>query len=141
MTNVGIASAIAQAQKERADKLDITAEKVLREWAIIAFSDLQSYIEINDDTGAIRAKGFDEMPENASRALESITENRTIHEDAKGEQSIINEKVTFKVHNKAAALEALSKHLGLFENDKASLFPPNMRWVFVYADEDKPRAK
>jgi phage terminase small subunit len=141
LTNVGIAAAIAKLQKERADKLEITAEKVLREWAILAFSDLQNYIEINNDTGAIRVKDFKEMPENASRALESITEIRTVREDAKGEDSIINERVTFKMHNKPAALEALSKHLGLFEKDKAPLFPANMKWVWVYADEEKPKGK
>ncbi|MBE3131295.1 MAG: hypothetical protein IMZ54_11370, partial [Acidobacteria bacterium] len=81
---------------------------------ILGRSDLQNYIEINDDTGAIRAKGFAEMPPGASRALEMIREDRMIREDSKGKDSIINEKVTFKLHSKINALELLGKHQGLF---------------------------
>jgi phage terminase small subunit len=136
-----VAAAITKAQQKRAKRLEITADRVLQEIAILAFSDLKDYIEINDDTGAVRAKGFDQMPLNASRALESITENRTVREDAKGEDSIINEKVTFKLHSKTAALESLCKHLGLFEKDKAPLFPANMKWVFVYDDKEKKQGQ
>jgi phage terminase small subunit len=114
LSNVRVAAAIARAQKKREKRTEITQDRVLRELAICGFSDLKNYIEINDDTGAIRAKGFGEMPEGTSRALESITENRTVREDAKGEDSIINEKVTFKMHSKLTALEMIGKHLGMF---------------------------
>jgi len=114
LTNVRIAAAIARAQKKREKRTEITQDKVLRELAIVGFSDLKNYIEINEDTGAIRAKGFREMPEEASRALESIREDRMIREDAKGKDSIINEKVTFKLHSKLTALELIGKHLGMF---------------------------
>lgn len=118
LTKPNIRKAIAAAIEKRSLRTQITADRVLQELAIIAFSDIQNYIEINDDTGAIRAKGFDEknMPKNASRALESITENRTIHEDAKGEDSIINEKVTFKLWSKTEALKLAMQHLGMLPN-------------------------
>jgi phage terminase small subunit len=139
LKNVEIKKAIDAAMRKREEKTEITAARVLQEIAILAFSDLKDYIEINDDTGAVRAKGFDQMPPNASRALESITENRTVREDAKGEDSIINEKVTFKLHSKTAALEALCKHLGLFEKDNRQQFPANLTFRFVYAEPKKEK--
>jgi phage terminase small subunit len=114
LSNVNIQKAIQAALKKREKRTEITQDRVLKELAIVGFSDLKNYIEINDDTGAIRAKGFGEMPEGASRALESIREDRMVREDAKGEDSIINEKVTFKLHSKLNALELIGKHLGMF---------------------------
>jgi phage terminase small subunit len=114
LVNVGVQRAIAAAMKAREARTEITQDRVLQELAIVGFSDLANYIDINEDTGSIRAKGFDEMPKNSSRALESITENRTVREDAKGEDSIINEKVTFRMHSKIEALKLLGNHLGMF---------------------------
>jgi phage terminase small subunit len=59
LANVRVRNAIARAQKKREERTEITQNRVLRELAIIGFSDLRNHIEINDDTGAIRAKGFD----------------------------------------------------------------------------------
>jgi phage terminase small subunit len=94
--NVGIASAVAHAQEKRSERLEITLDKWLRELAVIGFSDLANYIEIYEG-GLIIAKEFAEMPENSSRALESIEENRTIKESSDGSDSnIINSKIRFK---------------------------------------------
>jgi phage terminase small subunit len=115
LANISVAAAIAKAMKKREEKTGITQTRVLEELAIIGFSDLKNHLEINEDTGAIRAKSFEEMPGNSSRALEMIREDRMIREDSKGEDSIINEKVTFKLHSKIPALELLGKHLGMFK--------------------------
>jgi phage terminase small subunit len=116
LTKLNIKRAIRAAMRKREKRLEITADKWLRELAIIGFSDLKDYLDINEDTGAIRSKGFNEMPEGASRALESIKEDRMIREDAKGNDSIINEKVTFKLHDKLGALEKIGKHLGFLKD-------------------------
>jgi phage terminase small subunit len=115
LTKLYIKKAVETAMKEREKRTQITADEVLKELRILLHSDIRDYIEINEDTGAIRAKGFDEMPPDASRALEAITENRTVREDAKGEQSIVNEKVTFKLHSKTKALELAMMHLGMLK--------------------------
>ena len=113
LSNVNIQKKIQELQEARSQRTQITADRVLEELAIIAFSDLRNYITIGKDTGAIQAKGFEDMPPNSSRALEAITENRTIHEDEKGKDSIVNEKITFKLHSKTKALELAMQHLGL----------------------------
>lgn len=113
-----IHNAVARLQKKRSDKLEITVDKWLRELAIVGFSDLQHYIDICPDSGAIRAKAFKEMPDDASRALESIQEDRVVREDAKGEQSIINDKIKFKLHSKIEALKVIGQHLGFIGNKR-----------------------
>ncbi|MBE3109338.1 MAG: terminase small subunit [Acidobacteria bacterium] len=114
LSNVRVAAAIAKAMEKKTGALVMTRQEILEELSILGRSDLQNYVEINDDTGAIRAKGFAEMPPGTSRALEMIREDRMIREDSKGKDSIINEKVTFKLHSKINALELLGKHQGLF---------------------------
>lgn len=108
-----VAEAILKAQQKRGLKTEITQERILFELAIIAFSNMPDYLTIDEDTGAVHCKGFDSMPENASRAIESVKENRSITEDAKGERSIVFEKFEFKLHSKIKALELLMQHLGM----------------------------
>jgi phage terminase small subunit len=113
--NVGVAAAIADGQKKLSDKTGITQQRILDELAIVAFSDIQNYVLIDNDTGAIRAKGFEEMPEGASRALQAIDEHRAIKEDADGNKVTVYDKVNFRMHDKLKALDLLGKHLGMFK--------------------------
>lgn len=121
MANANIQKKIQALQKERSERLEITADEWLRELWLIGRSDLADYIEINNDTGAIRAKGFEEMPKDKSRAIESIQEDRMIREDSKGKDSIINEKVKFKLHSKIDALKLIGQHLGFLKDPKIEL--------------------
>ncbi|MCJ7587525.1 MAG: terminase small subunit [Candidatus Aminicenantes bacterium] len=115
LRNVKVADAIATAQAKRSERLEITADMWLRELWLIGRSDLKNYMDIDPDTGAIRAKGFEEMPEGTSRALEAIKENRVIKEDADGNKSTVYDKVEFKLHSKNQALEMIGKALGFLK--------------------------
>ncbi|MHB8053627.1 MAG: terminase small subunit [Candidatus Aminicenantales bacterium] len=143
LTKVDIQQAVKGLVDKRGERLEITADKWLRELAIIGFSDIKNHINI-DDYGCIVAKTFEEMPENSSRALEVCEEVRTIKETPgdekhKGETTILNSRIKFKMHSKIAALELIGKHLG-FLKDQPVAFPENVTFRFVYADE-KPKAK
>jgi len=118
LKNVEIQKRIAELQQERAEKTEVTQNMVIKELAIIAFSDLKDYIEVIEDTGAIRAKSFEEMPEGKSRALQSIKEDRVIKESADGKQVTVYDKINFRLHDKIKALELLGKHLGMFTDIK-----------------------
>lgn len=78
LTNVDIAAAISEAQKTIAERVGITLERWLNELSLIFFADMQNYVDVDTDTGAARAKGYDEMPEGASRVIHTIEENRSI---------------------------------------------------------------
>lgn len=122
LKNVKVAAVISRAQKKREKRLEITADEWVRELWIVGRSDLKNYITIDKDTGAIKAKGFEDMPEGTSRALEAIEENRTIRESADGKESnVVNDKVKFKMHCKIPALELIGKHLGFFKDPKLEL--------------------
>jgi phage terminase small subunit len=122
LTKVNVQLAVTEGQQALAAKTGITQERVLEELAIIAFSDIKNYLDVDQDTGAIRAKSFDDatMPENASRAVQSMTETRVIKEvkgtkDAADTEMILSANATFKMHDKLKALELLGKHLGMFK--------------------------
>ena len=110
-----VSEAIVKAQAGLSDKNGDLVQKIIDELKIIAFSDIANHTRIDPDTGAICAKGFDEMPPGASRALQSIDENRAIKEDADGNKVTVYDKVNFRMWDKLKAIDLLGKHLGMFK--------------------------
>jgi len=112
-SNVKIQARIAELKAERNKRTHVTQDRVVKELAMLGFSDLQNYITIDKLTGAIQAKGFEDMPPGESRALKAIKEDRAIKEDANGKGVTVYDKVSFTMHDKIRALEILAKHLGM----------------------------
>jgi phage terminase small subunit len=115
LQKTSVSEAIAKAQAKLSDKNDDLVQRLIDELKIIAFSDIANHTRIDPDTGAICAKGFDEMPPGASRALQSIDENRAIKEDADGNKVTVYDKVNFRMWDKLKAIDLLGKHLGMFK--------------------------
>jgi phage terminase small subunit len=123
LTNVDIFSEIRAAKKKREEETDITAEMVLRDIALIAFSDIRDYVEIQGD-GSVRAKTWDEMPEGASRAVKEVKEIRRIMGRGEDGKEIVFEcRLGYKLHDKLKALELLGNHLGMWKDRSEVLFP------------------
>jgi phage terminase small subunit len=101
MMNDDIAGAIFEAQQARARRTDITADRVVQELAVIAFSDLGEVFD--NESGTLRMRRFSEMSEHVRRALESVREQPT-------EKGVI---LSVKLHSKVAALKMLADHLGM----------------------------
>lgn len=120
LTKPDIQEQIQKEVKAREYRTEISADRVLQEYALLGFSDIQHYIEIGED-GQVTTKRFDEMPEHASRAIESISEDRIIRENPDGTQIIVHDKYKFKMHSKTHALEKLFKHLGLAAEERFRL--------------------
>lgn len=99
---------------ERSERTAIRQDRVLEELAMIGFSDIRNYIDIDRDTGAIRAKGFEDIPEGESRVIKSIKEDRVIKEDADGKKTTVYDKVKFELWDKPKALEMIGRHLAMF---------------------------
>lgn len=113
LANVSVKARIAELKAERNERTRVTQDRVVKELAMLGFSDLANYISIDPLTGTIQAKGFEEMPANESRALKSIKEDRAIKEDANGKGVTVYDKVSFTMHDKIRALEILARHLGM----------------------------
>ena len=113
LTDVRVQARIAELKAERNERTRVTQDRVVKELAMLGFSDLQNYITIDPLTGAIQAKGFEDMPAGESRALKSIKEDRAIKEDADGKGVTVYDKVSFTMHDKVRVLEILARHLGM----------------------------
>jgi phage terminase small subunit len=100
-----IRSKIEELQKAFSKKLDITAERVLLEYARMAFVDPKDFY---DEKGELLK--VPDMPEDARRALSSFD----VHIDfMEGVETGETKKVKWE---KKAALDSLAKHLGLFKD-------------------------
>lgn len=113
---------IAALVKKRAEKLDLSADKVLRELARLAFSNFKDYLDIGPDGSARvnlsrvnRAKGA---------AIQEVTVEDYAERTGKtahGKPSYETVKrVKLKLHDKGQNLERLGRHLKLF-TDKVEL--------------------
>jgi phage terminase small subunit len=104
-----IQEAIQKAKEARAKRTEITADRVLREIARIAFSDLG---QIMDFTGEqVKLRPAKDIASSARRAISSVKVKR--HFEGVGEDAREVEVTEFKLWSKEAALEKLCKHLGL----------------------------
>jgi len=86
-----------QAQKAAA----VTIERVVAEYAKLAFSDMGTYVKYNKNGVTLIAS--DDLPQGAMVAIQEVSETLT--------QS--SRTVRFKLHDKKGALDALAKFLGM----------------------------
>lgn len=104
--------AIEQKKAELAQKADIKAERILRETAIIAFSNISDYLQVDED-GEVFLRGFEGIDKRLLAAIESIKVNTTTNKD----DSRTYTTTQFKLCSKLTALDQLNKHLGLYKED------------------------
>lgn len=115
-----ISAAIAEKVKQRCNKLEITAERVLQELALIGFSNMQDYMRAGPDGDPYL--DFSNLTREQAAALAEVTvEDFT---DGRGEDARDVRRVKFKLADKRAALVDLGKHLKLF-TDKVEQSGPN----------------
>jgi len=105
----------------------ITKERILAEYARIAFADIGEVVEFKD--GRVKVKPFEEMGEDARRGVSSIQE--TV-----GEKS-----TTIKItqHDKMKALEMLAKHEGLVDEDRNDETPAEIAIKAIAAAQEMAR--
>jgi phage terminase small subunit len=95
-------------QRRMRRQTGVNGERVIRELARIAFSDIGDVLDFSRP-GRVTIRSV--IPADARRALASVKVKRL---PATAGQPAA-ELVEFKLHNKLAALEKLGRHLGLFE--------------------------
>lgn len=104
LSNPKLATALRKAQAKLAQRAEITADRIIKELATIAFSDIG---EAFDDEGCLITPK--EMPESIRRALAGVDVVTFAPKDAPVEYTH-----KLKIADKQRALELLGKHLGLF---------------------------
>lgn len=126
-----VASAIEAAMKIRADRTDITADRVLKELAKIGFADIRKAIRwhshlINEEdnpdggdvaviktivTNQVEIIASEDIDDDTAAAISEISQNTT-------------GGIKLKLHDKRAALVDIGKHLGMF-TDKVEVTGKN----------------
>ena len=104
-----IAEAVQGAMAKREERTEITQDRVLKEYAKLAFLDPRRFY---DDDGQLLQ--VHELPEDVAAALSSM---EVVTERA-GELELAVRKIKFS--DKKAALDSIARHLGMFK-DKTEL--------------------
>lgn len=102
--STAVAELIKKLRTERLEKLGVTSDRVLREWALIAFSNLQDIV-YEDENGNSQVN-LKNLPRHVASALAEIN-----IETSNGKTTV--KKTKIRLHDKMNALDKLSKHLGI----------------------------
>jgi phage terminase small subunit len=111
-----IAEYIQQLMDERANRTQITADRVLQEYAKIGFSNITDYLKVEERIGLT-----DDGPQ--TYKVVDIFETDRIDRsklDAVAEIKQTKEGIALKLHDKKGALDSIARHLGMF-NDKTTV--------------------
>lgn len=108
-----IRDAIDEIRKEAAMRLDISDIRVLREYAKLGFANMDDY-SVLLPTGE-RVPDLSRCTRDQMAAVAELTVDEYV--EGRGEDKRTVKRIKFKLHSKVQALDALAKHLGLFQKD------------------------
>jgi len=116
-----IEAAIQEARNKTAEKLEINRERLLKEYALMGFARSGDYLTINSDGEPfidLSGCSQEQLAAISETQVESYVEHDPESEDPKGTRVV--KKVKVKFHDKKAALDSISRILGIFE-DKSTV--------------------
>jgi phage terminase small subunit len=95
---------------ERAARLHVTQDKVVEEYAKLAFANMADYMQTTPDGDP----HFDlsRLDRDQKAALSEVTIEDYV--DGRGRDAREVKRIKFKLHDKKAALDSLGRHLGMF---------------------------
>lgn len=91
---------------ERASRLEVSADDVLREFHAIGMSNIKDFVN-----GDFEVRNLDEVDFVKAKAIKSI--KKTVTESEYGSKTVIE----FQLHDKINGLNGIGKHIGFFEKD------------------------
>lgn len=103
LTKINIQERVAELQAERAERTEITQDRVLKEFACLGFSNIKRYVD-KTAKGFMQFKDIDEISEEDARAIEAIKVNYD------------KNTIEFKLHSKTKTLEMIGRHLSMFSD-------------------------
>lgn len=101
-----IRARIEEIRAEHAARHSVTVDRIIEEYAAAAFLDPRALVTWKKDGDVIKAdiKASDEIEDKTARAISEVIVTKS-------------GAVKFKMHDKMAALQALGRHLGMFQAD------------------------
>lgn len=129
LTNANIQTQIAKLSQKRNDKLDLSAEKIGREYKRIGFFDVRKLYDENGNLTPIHL-----LDDETAAAVCSVD-----YDEIYSNKENIGKTTKIKTNSKISALEALSKHIGFFKEDNEQqnklLLKNNINSLFPDEDE------
>lgn len=110
-----IRAACDAACAEMMDRVKVDAERILNEYALLAFSDIVEYLQLHDDGLAVL--DWSELPPGASKVIQEITQEEYV--EGKGHRAKRVRKTKFKLYDKTKALEKLGEYLRLWDDKRS----------------------
>lgn len=114
-----IQAELKRRQQARAKRVRIDEDRVLRELACVALSDIGEILDFSGETPRLRAAK--DIPVRARRAIASLKVKR--HLEGTGDDARAVEVLEFRLHDKGGALEKAMRHLGMFVKDQEAAAP------------------
>lgn len=102
--------------EQKFHKAGFTAKNIAREYALVAFSDISDYIQV-DEQGSVKPISFDSLHPNKTKAIKKIREKRRIL-NGKENDTILEDTFEFELHDKLEALKEGTNLAGLKPTDK-----------------------
>lgn len=115
MDNGKIAARIAELSAPGVMKTEIAIERVLAEYAKIAFTDLPSIVTF--DGRSMSIKDFDKLTPDQRACIKKFKVRTEVKLMPDGEKVPVD-VVEVELHSKQAALDSIAKHLGMFIDRK-----------------------
>ncbi len=129
-----VRKAVGQMVDQAAAVSGITMERVLEEYARMAFSDIGELLDVMrlaKEDGAAAMEMLADLPANITSAISKLEFNQMPVKDANGNTIDITNKLVIHLHDKKGALDSLGKMLALFvdrvEVDDKSTYGQHLR--------------
>lgn len=110
LKHVEVAALIATKAEKQVEKLEITAERVLAELALLGFANMEDYVRIGSDGDPYL--DFSTLTREQAAAITEMTVED--FKDGRGDGARDVRRVKFKLADKRAALVDLGRHFALF---------------------------
>ena len=109
LSNPKVQARVAELMKEKADKLDLSAEKVLGELSRLGFSNMLDYVTIKNGEALIDVS---KLTREQAAAIQEITVDEYV--EGRGKDARAVKRIRIKLADKNRSLENLGRHLKLF---------------------------
>ncbi len=110
LTNVNVQAILTKLTKKQADKLDLSAEKVLSELSRMGFSNFLDYVNITEEGDAF--VDLSGLTQEQAAAIQEVTVNEYM--EGKGKDARKVKRTRLKLVDKIRSLDLLGRHLKLF---------------------------
>lgn len=111
-----VIAALQARRRQALKRLEVTEDMVLQELAAVAFSNLDDFLEWDDDAGGLVVKPSAVIPRHLLAALESIEDQTLTSRNKDGTREYTRHKQRVKLYPKLPALQLLAEYLGLTDS-------------------------